>query len=208
MSQTHSTLRRVRLALWMLTAVAASGAIALWVSRHWGPPPAPDALESTRALITGEFSLVDHGGKAVTKADYRGKWMLVSFGFTYCPDVCPLTLDAMSRVMDALGDDAERVVPLFISVDPERDKPEVMADYVAAFHPAVIGLTGSPEQVRDAAKNYRAYYKKVAMEGVADGYTMEHSAFVYLMNTEGDYQQHFAYSDPPEDITAGIRRHF
>lgn len=131
-----------------------------------------------KALIESKFSLVELTGKPVTDEDFAGKWQLVFLGFTYCPDVCPTTLNDISVVLEQLGDDADEVQPLFITVDSERDTPEVMADYVANFDPRIMGLTGSPEQIKQAARAFRAYYAKVEQEGHADGYTMDHSAFL------------------------------
>jgi len=158
-----------------------------------------------KALIESEFSLVDHTGEPVTDEDFEGEWQLVFFGFTYCPDVCPTTLNDVSIVLEELGDQAEQVQPLFISVDPERDTPDVMADYVANFDPRIVGLTGSPEQIEKAAKAFRAYYAKVDQEGAPDGYTMDHSAFLYLMTPEGAYATHFSHSDEPAAIADEIR---
>ena len=160
---------------------------------------------SGEALIGSEFALTDHRGKAVTDEDFAGKWQLVFFGFTYCADVCPTTLSDVSTVLAELGDDAEQVTPLFISVDPERDTPKVMAEYVANFDPRIVGLTGSPEQIKQAAQAFRAYYAKVEQEGQADGYTMDHSAFLYLMSPEGEYAAHFSPSDEPAAIADEIR---
>ncbi|MCK5932209.1 MULTISPECIES: SCO family protein [Aurantimonadaceae] len=165
--------------------------------------------------IGGSFTLVDHTGQAVTQDDFEGKYLLVFFGFTYCPDICPTTLGEIAKTMDLLGDDAGAVQPLFISVDPERDTPEVLAEYVAAFHPAIIGLTGTPEQTDAVANAYRLYYEKTSAEGEAnsssgaddDGsYTVNHQGNTYLMSPEGEYLRHFSYGTPPEDMAASIRR--
>lgn len=179
--------------------LAAGGwALANWLTTQ-------DGRATGRALIESEFSLVDHTGKPVTDEDFEGKWQLVFFGFTYCPDICPTTLNDMSMVLEELGDEAEQVQPLFISVDSERDTPEVMADYVANFDPRIVGLTGSPEQIKQAAQAFRVYYAKVEQDGAPGGYTMDHQAFVYLMNPEGDYATHFSPSDEPAAIADEIR---
>lgn len=182
-----------------VVVLAAGGwALASWLT-------AQDGRAGGKALIESEFSLVDHTGKAVTDEDFAGEWQLVFFGFTYCPDICPTTLNDVSLVLEQLGDEAERLRPLFITVDPERDTPEVMAEYVANFDPRIVGLTGSPEQIRQASKAFRAYYAKVEQEGAPDGYTMDHSAFLYLMTPEGAYATHFAPSDDPAAIADEIR---
>ena len=157
--------------------------------------------------IGGPFALVDHTGKAVTDEDYRGKWLLVFFGYTSCPDVCPTALNEVAEVMDGLGRDAARVRPLFITVDPERDTPEVMAEYVAAFDPRIVGLTGTVEQVGAAAASYRVYYAKAPDEGAPGGYYMTHSAFLYLVDPEGRFRTMFGYEDDPAKILSGIRKY-
>jgi cytochrome oxidase Cu insertion factor (SCO1/SenC/PrrC family) len=192
---------------WKWIGLVVGSAIALlaaggWVLQSWLAAPQPS---QGKALIDSEFSLVDHTGKPVTDEDFAGTWQLVFFGFTYCPDVCPTTLNDVSVVLEELGNDAEKVTPLFISVDPERDTPEVMAEYVANFDPRIVGLTGSPEQIKQAARAFRAYYAKVDQEGASDGYTMDHSAFLYLMDPEGAYATHFSLSAEPVTVADKIR---
>lgn len=135
------------------------------------------------------FALTDHTGKQVTDEDYRGKFMLIAFGYTYCPDVCPTGLQAMSMAVDLLGEQADWVQPIFITIDPERDTPEVLKDYVAAFHPKLIGLSGTPRQIADAAEGYRVYYNKLDLptdEGAdGDDYLMGHTTSIYLIGTDG-----------------------
>jgi protein SCO1/2 len=150
------------------------------------------------ALVGGPFTLTDHTGKRVTEQVYRGKVMLVMFGFTFCPDVCPTELQLISAALDKLGPKADNVVPLFISIDPERDTPAHLAQYVKSFHPRIIGLTGTPAEVEAAAKAYRVYYKKVADPKSTAGYTMDHSALIYVMGTDGAYRAHFAPGITPD----------
>ncbi len=176
---------------------------------HTAEERAQTAQQVARDIVTGEFSLIDHRGNAVTDQDYRGSWPLIFFGYTHCPDVCPTTLGVVGLVMDELGEDAARVQPLFITVDPERDTPEIMADYVAAFHPRIIGLSGSAEQVAAAAHSHRAYYAKAPVEegaeiGVTE-YAMDHSAYLYLMDPDGVYVHVFSPTDSADEIAAGIR---
>jgi cytochrome oxidase Cu insertion factor (SCO1/SenC/PrrC family) len=192
---------------WKSMGLIVAGAIALlaaggWALESWLSTPQPSQGE---ALIESEFSLVDHTGKPVTDEDFEGKWQLVFFGFTSCPDVCPTTLIEVSAVLEELGDDAEQIAPLFISVDPKRDTPEVMAEYVANFDPRIVGLTGSPEQIKQAAQAFRAYYAKVEQKDQPDRYTMDHSAFLYLMGPEGEYATHFSIGDEPAAIADEIR---
>jgi len=158
------------------------------------------------ALIGGEFTLVDGTGTTRTDQDFRGELMLVYFGFTFCPDVCPTELQAMGQAVDLLGDKGEAVQPVFITVDPERDTPEVVGQYVESFHPRMVGLTGTPEQVAAAAKAYRVYYRKAEVEGSSD-YLMDHSSIVYLMGRDGKFLTHFSHGTSPQDMAKGISKH-
>jgi protein SCO1 len=158
------------------------------------------SLDRERILARRSYT-----GKPVADEDFEGQWQLVFFGFTSCPDVCPTTLIEVSAILEELGDDAQQVRPLFISVDPERDTPEVMAAYVAHFDPRIVGLTGSPEQIKQAGRAFRAYYAKVEQENQPDGYTMDHAAFLYLMDPEGAYAAHFSPSDEPVTVAQEIR---
>jgi len=180
--------------------VAGSWVWASWTAAEYQPA-------SGRALIESDFSLTDHTGKAVTDEDFQGKWQLVFFGFTHCPDVCPTTLATVAQVLEALGGDADEVAPLFVTVDPERDTPESMAEYIAQFDPRIIGLTGSPEQLEAAARAFRVYYNKVTREGMPGGYSMDHSTFLYLMDPEGAYAAHFSPQDKPAKIAQDIREY-
>jgi protein SCO1/2 len=133
--------------------------------------------------------------------------MLVFFGFTHCPDICPAELQVMSAALDRLGDNANKVVPIFITLDPERDTQSVIADYVKHFGANFVGLTGAPEAVAAAAKAYRVAYAKVEEQGAADGYTVDHSALVYLMGTDGEYVTHFAYGTSADKMAETLARY-
>lgn len=151
-----------------------------------------DILMWNREPVGGSFELTDHTGRPRTAADFRGKLMLVYFGFTYCPDICPTDLQAIGLALDKLGADGASVQPLFITVDPERDNAQHLAEYVPMFHPRLIGLTGSAEAIRKAADAYKVYYARVdpAKESVKeDGgyYTVDHTAYIYLMDRDGNY---------------------
>jgi len=147
-----------------------------------------------QALIGGPFELTNHAGKRVTDQDFRGRYMLVFFGFTFCPDVCPSALQVMSAALDRIGSKAERITPLFISVDPERDTPEQLATYVQSFHPRLVGLTGSPDDIAKVVKAYRVYAKRVEDPKSSAGYTYDHSSIIYVMNPDGTYRTHFAHT--------------
>jgi cytochrome oxidase Cu insertion factor (SCO1/SenC/PrrC family) len=191
----------VRLLLIVIAAFAAGSLAALMMR-----PVSQTAMQSARALIGGPFSLTDQDGKRVTEQDYRGKYMLVVFGYTTCPDVCPAELQTLANAMDELGAKAEKVNPIFITVDPERDTVERVAEYVKTFHTRFIGLTGSLDEIRQAARAYRVYYAKAEDKGSAAGYLMDHSAFMYLMSPQGEYVTHFSYGTAPEKIAAAVEK--
>ena len=183
-----------------LAGLAAIFMIVLFVVR-----PDTAAMGPSAAAIGGPFRLVDQNGTTVTDGDLRGKPYLVFFGFTHCPDVCPTTLMEMSEVLDKLGPDASRVAALFITVDPERDTPAELKDYLSSFNPRVKGLTGDPAAVGQVAKSYRVYMKKVPLEN--GDYTMDHTALVYLMDKNGKFVAPFNLKRPPESAAADLRRY-
>jgi protein SCO1 len=158
------------------------------------------------AQIGGPFRLTDQDGRTVTDQDLKGKPFLVFFGFTHCPDVCPTTLFDVSEVLRSLGPDADRVGAAFITVDPERDTPATLKDYLASFDPHLRGLTGDADAIKTVTRAYRVYYKKVPLE---DGdYTMDHSALVYLMGKNGQFIAPFNIKRPPEVAAADLRKYF
>ncbi|MES0880031.1 SCO family protein [Roseibium sp. SCP14] len=162
------------------------------------------ALIEPLAAIGGPFELVNGNGETVTDQTFAGKPTLLFFGFTFCPDVCPTTLSELQGWMELLGDDAGKLNYAFVSVDPERDTPEVMRDYVAAFDERITPLTGSREQVDAMVKAYRVYAKKVPLD---DGdYTMDHSAAVYLMNADNKFVGTIAYGEEEENAMKKLRR--
>ena len=157
------------------------------------------------AAIGGPFKLVDQNGQVVTDQDLKGHPFLVFFGFTHCPDVCPTTLFEVSEILRALGPDADRTRALFITVDPERDTPAAMKDYLSSFDPHMSGLTGDPAQIAAVAKAYRVYFKKVPLD---DGsYTMDHTAIVYLMDKTGRFASPFNIKRPTDVAVADLRRY-
>ena len=148
------------------------------------------------------FTLTDHTGRAVTEADFAGRWQLVFFGFTHCPDICPTTLAYMASVFDLLGDEADRVAPLFITVDPARDTVPVMAEYVSVFHPRLTGLTGTEAQVAEAARNFRTWFERTEDATAPDGYFMAHAGHLYLMRPDGAFEAVFLEGDQPPEALA------
>jgi protein SCO1/2 len=149
----------------------------------------------------GPFSLVDHTGKAVTDQDYLGEYMLLTFGYTHCPDVCPTSLQNMANTLDLLGSVAESVRPIFVTIDPKRDTVEVLAGYVPLFHPRMVGLTGTPRQVHEAAAAYQAHYTTFEYQGE---YLVDHTAQTYLTGPDGYFLKDFAYGTSAEDMAAEI----
>jgi protein SCO1/2 len=196
----------------LIAAVILLGTLAMLALYHPGlrPTATPSGDTGGTVAIGGPFTLVDGKGNAFTDADLKGKYSLIFFGFTHCPDICPLTLQVMTDAIEQAGPAGERVTPVFVSVDPERDTVEAVGAYVGAFHPRFVGLTGTPEQVEAAAKAYRVFFRKAPLkdsEGKETGeYTVEHTGIIFLMNPEGQYLTHFSSGTPAEDMTAYIRR--
>jgi protein SCO1 len=170
------------------------------------PAEIMDILMWNREPVGGPFELIDHSGRTRTEQDFRGRLMLVYFGFTYCPDVCPTDLQAIGLAVDKLGADSANVQPLFVTVDPERDTPAHLAEYVKLFHPRLIGLTGSAEAIRKAADAYKVYYARVDLNKDA-GYTVDHTAFIYLMGRDGNYLGFFPPGTSADRMVEIIRPH-
>jgi len=161
--------------------------------------------EQASVAIGGPFALTDQNGAVRRDADFRGKLMLIYFGYTFCPDVCPTTLDEMTRALALLGPKAEEIVPIFITVDPERDTTPQMKAYASNFDPRLVALTGSPEQIAAVARAYRVYYEKAKGEGGA--YTVDHSSVMYLMGRDGRYIGHFDPGGTPDALAATLRKY-
>lgn len=160
-----------------------------------------------RALVGGPFELVKHTGETVTDEAFKGRHMLIYFGFTYCPDICPSSLQIMSAALEELDPATlEKVTPIFVTVDPERDTPELMAEYVSNFHPKMIGLTGTPEQIAGAVKAYRVFAQKQKTGDGPDEYTMDHSSFYYLVGPDGNFLTHFNHGVAPEKLAEQLTR--
>jgi cytochrome oxidase Cu insertion factor (SCO1/SenC/PrrC family) len=158
-----------------------------------------------RVSLGGPFALADQDGAVRRDAEFRGRLMLVYFGYTYCPDACPTALNEMSKALDLLGDKAEAVQPIFITVDPARDTPAQLKLYAQNFHPRLVALTGTPEAIAAAARAYRVYYRKAGGTGGED-YLVDHSGFIYLMGRDGKCLAHFLPDATAETMAAEIRR--
>lgn len=205
MPSTVASAARVRLALFIAAGfcLGALAAVAVLPSVRERLLSPVKTMSIGRALVGGPFTLTDHTGKRVSDTDFRGRFMLVTFGFTFCPDVCPSELQLIAAALDRLGDKSQRIVPLFITVDPERDTPSQLAVYVTSFYPRLLGLTGSASEIAATTQAYRVYVRKAADPKSTAGYTMEHSALMYLMGPDGLYRTHFT---PGTSVEALARR--
>ncbi|NBN78862.1 redoxin domain-containing protein [Microvirga tunisiensis] len=198
-----SALKIVRYGAWAAVAALAIGAGYVSYSQMSGGSGSGTLIEPV-ASIGGPFSLVNGDNVPVTDATFRGKPTVLFFGFTFCPDVCPTTLSDLQGWIEQLGPDADKLNYAFVTVDPERDTPQVMKDYVAAFDPRVQALSGTREQVDAMIKAYRVYAKKVPLD--AGGYTMDHTAAIYLMDKNNRFVGTIAYEENPETALAKLRR--
>jgi len=159
-------------------------------------------------LFGGPFNLVNQDSETVTDGDFKGKFMLINFGYTFCPDICPTSLSTMATALDNLGSVGENVQPIFITIDPERDTPQVLKPYVDAFHPRLIGLSGNNQQITKIAKAYRVHRSKVIeADKPTDEYLVNHSSLTYLMDQDGGFLTIFPHATKPEVMAAAIRKY-
>jgi protein SCO1 len=156
------------------------------------------------SAIGGPFRLTDQNGKTVTDTDLRGKWSLIYFGYTHCPDACPTALNDISIALEQLGPKRDAVRPVFITVDPERDTPDALKAYVTSFDAPILALTGTAEEVAQAAKAYRVYYAKHPEAG--GDYSMDHSSVIYVMDPQGRLTATFTHESPPEQIAERLKK--
>lgn len=197
---------RRTLLLALLLGLAAGVMTAVVVLADFGQVSGSQNSATGKALIGGPFTLVNGEGERVTEKTFEGKPMLVFFGFTHCPDVCPSGLQVIAAALDQLGDKSKGLTPIFITVDPARDTPEVTSKYVTSFHPAIVGLSGSEEDVAGAIKSYRVYAKKVEDGATPDHYNVDHSAFVYLMDEKGEFVKHFSHTVDADTLEAELSK--
>jgi len=200
-----SSVQIIVIMLVALTTIAASAWITWQLIDGNRSTPAGTQSVAVQSPISlgGPFTLINHKGEAVTDASFHGQYMLVFFGYGYCPDVCPTELANMAAAMDYLGPAADKVQPVFISVDPARDTPEYLAQYVSHFHPKLIGLTGTESEIQKVAKAYRVFYAKAPSEK-PDDYLVNHSSFVYLMGPDGAYVALFRHQTDPKEMANAI----
>ncbi len=195
----HRLTRRIAFAAIMLLAAAAIATYALMSG-----PRSPQS--SGEALIGGPFTMVNHKGETVTEKTFAGKPMLLFFGYTWCPDVCPTELQVMAEALRQLGDRGRDIQPILVSVDPARDTPKVLGEYVVNFGEQFAGLTGTPEQVKAMADAYRVFYARVENKDTPDAYLMDHSSIIYLMGADGKFLKHFTYSTDAKALAEGLAK--
>lgn len=201
-----SILKWIRYGAWagvvVMAFVGAAVMLGWWRVDGPGRPPPDGAAMQGLPAIGGPFTLVDHTGKTVTDADYRGKPMAIFFGFTHCPEVCPTTLFQITARLKKLGPDADKLQVLFVTVDPERDTPQQLALYLQSFDPRIVGLSGAREQVDATVAAYKAYAKRIPTDG---GYTMDHTASTYLMDAQGRFRTMVDYHEEEAPALAKMR---
>ncbi len=163
--------------------------------------------DSGEAEIGGDFTLTDQNGKQVSNKDFSGKYMLVFFGFTNCPMICPTELLTMTEGLKLLGQDAKKMAPIFITVDPERDTPERMKEYLKNYHPAIVGLSGKKEDIEKVEKAYKVFASKVPNKEDKQNYNVDHSAYTYLMGPDGKFITHFNSNGAADKLAEGIKKH-
>src|ERR1700730_7458597 len=204
--------RRTSAKAWRLIAALFAFVISVDATRAEDTPPDQaaaarmmDDLMYGRGTVGGPFTLADQNGRQRSDSDFRGRLMIVYFGYTFCPDVCPADLMAITQALDALGPAADGVQPVFITVDPERDT-KVLGEYIAAFHHSLVGLTGSPDEIRKVANAYKAFYVKVPDERSGD-YSIDHTGVIYLMGRSGEYLGFMPPQTNPDRLTEILRKY-
>lgn len=180
----------------LIAAVAVAIAIGLGIGLLI--PVTDSTIEVTESVVGGPFEMVNHRGETVTQETYAGQHMLIYFGYTFCPDVCPTELQSIALALDEMGSKADSVVPLFVTIDPGRDTVDAMKEYVTLFHPRIVGLTGTPAQVKQMADEYGVYFVKARDTGASTEYLMDHSSLIFLMDGHGRYVTHLRPGMSPE----------
>lgn len=191
-------MRTIRYAAWMAIAILLFAGGVFYLANK-----GTDLGVASRVQVGGPFALTSHEGKRLSSEDLKGQPFAIFFGFTYCPDICPTTLAELSQTIEALGDDAGKMQYLFVTVDPERDTPEVLSSYVSSFDNRIVGLTGTQEEIAEIASAYRVYYEKVPTE---NDYTMNHSSLIYLMDKNGQFVNVVGYGVDADKRLEAFRR--
>jgi len=199
-------LRRQALIPYLLLVAALAGGL-LWYQSEQ-VPRLGRVVSSGKMEVGGPFQLTDHTGKPRGDTDFRGRYMLIYFGFTFCPDICPTTLAVMAEALDSMGPDGKNIVPILITIDPERDTPAVLADYMKAFGPNFVGLTGSVAEIKEVEKKFRVYAVKQPLDKSApkDGnYGVDHSNVIYLVGPDGKVIHFYTEALSPDDLAKDLR---
>jgi protein SCO1 len=192
-------MKAIRYGAWVLVALLA--AVVAWLSL--GGESGRKALDLARVNLGGPFELVRADGSTITDKDISGAPHAMFFGFTHCPEICPTTLFEAAGWLQKLGPDGDRLKVYFITVDPERDTPDVLKDYVSSFDPRITGITGAPDRIAKMLADYRVYAKRVDLDG--GDYTMDHTATVYLMRADGSFAGTIAYGENPDTALEKLR---
>ncbi len=186
---------------YLLLIAAVAGGV-LWYESEQ-VPGLGRVVTTGQADVGGPFQLTDQHGKRTSDTDFRGRYMLIYFGYSFCPDVCPTTLAVIAQALDKLGERSHQVVPVFITIDPERDTPKVLDDYMKAFGPSFVGLTGSAAEIKDVEKRYRVYAVKKPLPG--GSYGMDHSSVIYLMGPDGKMVSFYDEAVSPDELAKDLR---
>ena len=198
-------MRRIRIIAYGLILLVLLGWGALWLRDGGSTKLGLDGLSvGTGIAVGGPFTLVDTEGRTVTDATFRGRWLLVYFGYTFCPDVCPTELQTIANALDALGPDAAKIAPIFITIDPARDTPATLAGYVKLFHERLIGLTGSDAQIAAVTRAYRVYSARAERKDTTQ-YLMDHSSFLYLMGPDGNLRALYRPGMSAQELATAVR---
>ena len=184
--------------------IGAAFVLALAGCQPDAPPPTFQATDITGVPFAGDFTLTDHNGQVRTLSDFKGKVVAVFFGYIHCPDVCPTTLSDFARALDSLGSDAERVQVIFVTVDPQRDTPDLLKQFVPAFNPGFLGMFTDDQSLRELAKEFKIVYQKSAVKG-ADDYLIDHSAGTYVYDPKGRLRLLVPYGSQPESIAQDLK---
>ena len=197
-----------KLSLGVVALVVVVFVFGAWLNLKQDDPPETAAVGGMviNADIGGPFELTDHTGAPFGTRELAGDYALLYFGYTFCPDVCPTELGQIAEAIDLLEEDGDRVQPVMITIDPTRDTPEVLSEYAPLFHERLVGLTGTEDQIRDVAGDYRVFYRKFEDPSYTY-YLVDHTSFVYLLAPSGGIASMFRYGTPPEDMAAAIRQH-
>jgi len=197
-----SMLRNRQALLPYLLLVAAVAGGVLWYESEQ-VPGLGRVVTTGQADVGGPFQLTDQHGKRIGDKDFRGRYMLIYFGYSFCPDVCPTTLAVIAQALDKLGERSHQVVPIFVTIDPERDTPKVLDDYMKAFGPSFVGLTGSASEIKDVEKRYRVYAVKKPLPG--GSYGMDHSSVIYLMGPDGKMVSFYDEAVSPDELAKDLK---